>query len=126
MSKSPQAAPQTPSAEATFPHLWLNGATGAGEFFAVPWRSLSEAALESQKVLSEAVTGQLNALQSAQERLNHDYMDLLACRKVQELPAAWASISASCLDIAADQARAASGVADRLRGCYANLAQPKA
>lgn len=124
MTKPTQAAPQTTPTDAALSQLWLNGAARAEDFFAGPWRSFSQAAMESQKVLGEAVAGQLEVLQSAQEQLNHGYMNLLGCRKVQELPAAWASLSASCLDIAAAQAKAASTAADKLKNCYASLAQP--
>lgn len=126
MTKTVQAAPQTTPTDAAISQLWLNGASRAEDFFAGPWRSFSQATLESQKILGDAVAGELNVLQSAQERLNHSYMNLLGCRKVQELPAAWASLSASCFDIAAAQAKAASNVADKLRNCYAGLAhEPK-
>ena len=122
MSKTEQAAPQTTPTDATISQLWLNGASRAEDFFAGPWRSFSQATTESQKILGDARAGELNVLQSAQERLSHSYMNLLGCRKVQELPAAWASLSASCFDIAAEQARAASDVAGKLRNCYAGLA----
>jgi len=119
LTQPPASAP----ADTALSNLWMRNASGAEDFFGGSWRSFSNVTMESQKILGDTIAMELQVIQTALDRLNGSYMNLLGCRQVQELPAAWASLSATCCDLAAAQAKAGSTVADRLRNCYAGLAK---
>lgn len=119
-----QAARPSALADSATPEFWFKNAFRPEDFIIGPWQSLSEAAVEAQKVWGEAFAGELKVLNSAQERLSRECTEILGCVKVQDLPAAWARFSTSYLDIFATHVMAASNVAEKLQRCYAQIGSP--
>jgi len=122
MSATEKPAP-TAAFEHALPQWWVSSADRAGEMISLPWKTLWDASLASQKVYSEAMNRELDLLRSTQERLGKTCQELVGCRKPQDVLALQSALLSDMYEAASAQAKVTAETVEQLRVCMSSAAK---